>query len=103
MKTRLTGFRCIKTELREKELRPVLRGVIDARDFDGVLLDLVNRYVGRKNQFAPSRHASGAATAGKVAQCLAPVIDGFHGLAGRSRIILRNVAEYAFQVFDGEG
>jgi hypothetical protein len=54
-------------EFRGKGLRPVLRAVIDAGDFNGVLLDLVNGDVGRKDQFAPPAHASGAATVGKAA------------------------------------
>ncbi len=37
-----------------KILWPVLRTMIDARDLNGILLDLVNDNVGRKNQFAPS-------------------------------------------------
>lgn len=51
-----------------ESLRPVLRGVVDARDFDGVLLDLVNSNIrqGRKNELAPSFDASGASTVGEV-------------------------------------
>ena len=77
-----------------KGLRPVLRAVIDAGDFNGVLLDPVNGDVGRKDQFAPPAHASGAATVGKVAQRCAAVIDGFHCLpsgGGLSFSICRNM------------
>jgi hypothetical protein len=44
-------------EFKGKVLRPVLRAVIDARDFNGVLFDLVDGDVARKNQFAPLVHA----------------------------------------------
>jgi hypothetical protein len=76
-------------------LRPALRGVVDARDFDGVLLDLVNRNIrqGRKDELAPSFHASGASTVGKVFQCLTTVRDSLHRFAGGGRVVFLDVPE----------
>ena len=45
------------TEFKGKVLRPVLRAVIDARDFNGVLFDLVDGDIESKDQFAPPVHA----------------------------------------------
>jgi len=75
-------------------LRPVLRAVIDTGDFNGVLLNLVDGDVGRKDQFAPSVHASGAATVREAAQCLAAVIDGFHCLTSGGGIVFRDALKY---------
>ncbi len=84
-------------------LGPVLRTVVDAGDFDGVLLDLVDGDIrqGRKHQLAPPFHASGASKVGKVLQCLAAVIDGFDHLAGGGRIVFLDALEYTLQVFGG--
>jgi hypothetical protein len=74
--------------------------VIDARDFNGVLLDLVDGDIGRKDQFAPPVHPSGAATVGKLPQSLSSVIEGFHCLASGGWIIFLDAPKYALQVFD---
>jgi hypothetical protein len=83
-------------------LRPVLRTVVDARDFNGVLFDLVDGDVGRKDQFAPPVHASEAAAVRKVLLCPAALIDGFHGFTSGSGIVLLDAPEYLLKVFGGE-
>ena|ERR1039458_9340155 len=80
-------------EFRVKCLRSVVCAVIDARDFNGVLLDLVGGNVGRKDQFAPPAHASGAATVGKVSQRSAAVIDGFQCLPSGGGFVFRDLRE----------
>src|SRR5437660_2805485 len=59
-----------------KVLRPVLRPVIDARDFNNSLFDLIDGNIGSKDQFAPPAHASRTATVGKRPQLGTAVIDG---------------------------
>lgn len=72
--------------------------MIDAGDFNGVLLDLVNGDEGRKDQFAPPAHASGAATVGKVAQRCAAVIDGFHCLPSGGGIVFLDLREICGEI-----
>src|SRR5450631_938557 len=55
-------------KFRDNILRPVLRAMIDARDFNGVLFYLIDDNVRRKNQVAPPAHASGTAAMGKILQ-----------------------------------
>src|SRR5208282_4572404 len=52
--THCRSIRLLRGGIQKKILWPVLRTMIDARDLNGILLDLVNDNVGRKNQFAPS-------------------------------------------------
>ena len=81
-------------------LRPVPCAVIDAGDFDGVLLHLIDGDIRRKDQFAPTAHTSGTATVGEVLQCLAAVINSFHCFAGCGRVVFLDALEYVLQVFD---
>ena len=77
--------------------------MIDARDFDDALFNLIYGDVGRKDQFAPSIHASGAAAVWKLPQLGTAVIDGFHGVTSGGGIVFFDSMKYAFQIVSGEG
>jgi hypothetical protein len=79
-------------------LRPVLRTVIDPRDFNRMFFDLVDRDVGREYQLSPPADASGAAAVGRMAQRPAAVVDGFHSRKSSGGIVLGYALKYAFQI-----
>jgi hypothetical protein len=86
-----------------KALRPVLRPVIDARDFNNSLSDLIDGNIGSKDQFAPPAHASRTATVRKRPQLGTAVIDGLHGVTSSGGIVFFDAPKYAFQIVCGEG
>src|SRR5882724_1065312 len=84
-------------------LGPVLGGVIDAGDFHGVLLNLINDDIWewRKNQFAAAFHTTQAATVGEVLQRRTPFDERGDGLTGGSGVIGLDPVENAFQIEKG--
>jgi hypothetical protein len=76
--------------------------MMDARNLNGVLRNLVNGDVRRKDQFSTSVHSSQAATVRELSQGLAAVINGFHYLAGRGWIVFLDAQKYALQVVCGK-
>jgi hypothetical protein len=77
--------------------------VIDARDFNNPLFDLIDDNIGSKDQFAPPAHASRTATVGKRPQLGTTVIDGLHGVTSSGGIVFFDALKYAFQIVCGEG
>jgi hypothetical protein len=69
--------------------------MIDAGDFDAVLLYLVDDDIWREDQFAPSIDAAGATPMGKLLECRTPVIDGFHDFASCSGVVFCDALKYA--------
>jgi len=63
-----------------------------------MFLDLVDRDVGREEHLSPPDYASEAALVGKVAQCLAAVVDGFDRFTSGGGIVFCDTLKYSFQV-----
>jgi hypothetical protein len=57
---------------------PVLSAMIDAGDFNAVLLYPIDGDIGSEDQFAPSIDAPGTSLMGEVPERCTVVIDGFH-------------------------
>src|SRR5579859_2980051 len=71
-------------------LRPTLRTVEDARDFNRVFGHLIDGDIwqGRKHNLPPSRHAAaGSSKLGKILQAGASIIDGSGNPPGSFRVV----------------
>ena len=82
-------------------LRPILRTVEDARNFNRVRGDPINGKVGqwRERQFSPPGHPAESATVGEFLQTGAPVIDRSRNSPGRIWIVALYSFADTLQVF----
>jgi len=83
-------------------LRPVLRPVVDAGDFDCVIRDLVYRDIRqwREDQLSASRQADALASqVGKVLQHAAAVVNGLGNAARCRGVVALNPCADSLQIF----
>ena len=76
--------------------------MIDAGDFNGVLLYLVDDDIWSEDQFTPTIDAPSATPMRKVLEHRTTVIDGFHYFAGCGGVVFCDALKYTLQVFCGE-
>src|SRR3954470_22666028 len=80
---------------------PVLSGVIDTQYFGCVTRDPVDGDIreGRENEFTGAGNPADPAAVREQLQAHAPVINRFRHQSGSGRILLRDMASDAFEVF----